>query len=122
MRKFPNVLAMVALLVFPVSVQAQQATMGVRGNVIDASGTVTTGGTSQQVLPANTGRYYLMCQNPVSASEVLFVNFGSAASTTAGSYELAAGASLTFDSNFIPAGAVNVNAVTTGHRFVCKQG
>lgn len=112
-------LALVALLAAAPAV-AQQATTGVRGSVIDGSGTLTTGGTSQQVFPANAGRYYVMCQNPITATETLFVNFGSAASTSGGSYELAAGGSITFDSNFIPAGTVNVNAATTGHRFVCK--
>ncbi len=102
-------------------VAAQQATTGVRGNLSDGSGTLTTGGASQQVFPANPGRYYLMCQNPITATETLFVNFDATASTSGGSYELAAGGSITFDSNFIPAGAVNVNAATTGHRFICKS-
>lgn len=119
-RKFAALFTALALSSAPCL--AQQATTGVRGNVLDGSGTLTTGGASQQALPANPGRYYLMCQNPVTASEPLFVSFGSAASASGGSYELAAGGSITFDGNFIPAGTVNVNAATTGHRFICKQG
>lgn len=91
--------------------------------VVDASGTVTTGGTSQQVMPAKTSRTYLMCQNPITATETLFVNLDGAASTTAGSIELAAGGTMSFHgSSFIPTGPVTVTAATTGHRFVCKQG
>lgn len=93
-----------------------------RAAVTDGSGTVTTGGTSQQVFAANTTRSYLMCQNPISATEALFVNIGAAASTTAGSIELAPGASISFQQQFIPTGTVNVTAVTTAHRYVCKQG
>lgn len=91
--------------------------------VVDASGTVTAGAASQQVMAAKSSRTYLMCQNPITATETLFVNFDAAASTTAGSLELAPGGSVSFHGqSFVPTGAVNVTAATTGHRFVCKQG
>ena len=111
----------------PVLALNPDGTSGIVGfrsaTITDGSGTVATGGTSQQVFAANAARTYLTCQNPVAASETLFVNIGAAASTTAGSsYELAAGASLTFQTNFIPTGAVNVTAVTSTHKFICKQG
>jgi hypothetical protein len=90
-------------------------------SIVDGSGTVTTGGTSQLVFAQNTNRSYLMCQNPTSATETLFVNLNSAASTTAGSIELAAGGSATWGPGIAPNFPVFVTAVTTGHRFVCKQ-
>jgi hypothetical protein len=93
-----------------------------RGAVTDGSGTVAQASTSQQVFPLNAGRSYLMCQNPVSATETLFVNYGAPASTAGGSIELAPGASTAFQQQFIPTSAVNVTAATAGHRFVCKQG
>lgn len=88
----------------------------------DASGTVTTGGTSQQVLPVHPDRSYLFCQNPVGAAGTLFVNIGAAASTTGGSYELAPGGTMTFVVPFVPTNAVNVTSATTGARFICKGG
>lgn len=90
-------------------------------SIIDGSGTVTAGGTSQQVFAINTNRSYLMCQNPTTATETLFFNLSAAASTTAGSLELAPGGSVTFGPGVAPNAAVFVTAVTTGHRFVCKQ-
>lgn len=89
---------------------------------IDGSGTITTGGTAQQVFAARPGRTYLFCQNPTTASEVLMVNAPGVAGATNGSYELAAGGALTFSNGFVPQGAVSVFAATTGHRFVCKEG
>jgi hypothetical protein len=93
-----------------------------RGALTDGSGTVTTGGTSQQVFASLTTRSYLMCQNPTSATETLFVNIGVAASTAGGSIELAPGSSITFSNNFIPTGTVNLTAATAAHRYLCKQG
>lgn len=88
----------------------------------DGSGTLTAGGTSQQVFPVDASRTYLMCQNPITATETLFINFGATASTTAGSIELAAGGTISFHGSAVPTTTVNVNAATTGHRFVCKAG
>lgn len=99
------------------------ATGGVtRGALTDGSGVIATGGTTQQVFADSGARSYLMCQNPISATEPLFVNIGAAASTAGGSIELAPGASVSYAENFIPTGAVNVTAATTAHRFVCKAG
>lgn len=89
---------------------------------IDGSSTITTGGVAQQVFSARQGRSYLFCQNPIGASETLFVNAPTVAGATNGSYELPAGGSLTFGAGFVPQGAVSVYAATTGHRFICKEG
>lgn len=93
-----------------------------RGAVTDGSGTVATGGTSQQVFTANAGRSYLMCQNPITATETLFVSLDTSASTVSGSIELAPGTSASFQQQFIPNGTVNITAATAGHRYTCKQG
>ena len=89
---------------------------------IDGSGTITTGGAAQQVFAARPGRSYLFCQNPIAATEPLLVNAPGAAGAINGSFELAAGGTLTFSNGFVPQGAVSVFAATTGHRFVCKEG
>lgn len=52
--------------------------------MVDGSGTVATGGTSQQVFAADQYRNYLMCMNPSSATEKLYIEYGAAASTTNG--------------------------------------
>lgn len=92
-------------------------------NVItDRSGTLTTAATSQQVMQSKASRTYLMCQNPITATETLFLAIDMAASTTAGGVELAPGGSVTWQTTFVPTGAVFVNAVTAGHRFICKEG
>lgn len=96
---------------------------GAKGAVTNGSGTITTGGTSQQAFAANATRKYLFCQNPSTASESLFFDFGTAASTTSGnSVEITAGGNFTFEGNFIPSGTVNVVGATTGDKFTCKQG
>ncbi len=118
MRKL-LVAAAMSLLAIPA--QAQQAVVR-QSALVDGSGTVTTGGTSQQVFAANPARSYLFCQNPIAASEPLMINIGAAASTTAASYELAAGGTMTFQVPFVPTGVVNITAATTAHRFICKQG
>lgn len=95
--------------------------------IIDGSGTVTTGGTSQVVFGANVNRVFLRCQNPSAtlsgvAAESLFINYDAAASSTAvNSEEIANGGSVNFSNDFVPKGAVSVTAATTGHKFVCKQ-
>lgn len=86
--------------------------------------TITTGGTSQQVFAFNQSRRLLLIQNPTTASEPLFCNFGAAASLTLGSsFSLAAGQSIFFSQpNFVPKASVNCNATTTTHAFTAKEG
>lgn len=113
-----------ALLVVLIATPAiAQQKVGQPATVNDCSGTVTTGGTAVTPLQSNTARRYLYIQNPIAATEPLQVNINTAASNTAASYELAAGASLLFNgSGWIPTQLVSINAVTTAHRFVCKEG
>ncbi len=92
------------------------------GTLTNRSGTITAGGTSQQIAPANASRKYLFIQNPITATETLFVNFGSPAASGT-SYEIAAGGSLSLGvGSFVPTDAVNIVAATTGHVFVAKEG
>lgn len=92
--------------------------------VFDASGTVTTGGTSQQVLPYNPNRKYLLIENPIAATETLYCNFSAAAATTgSASISLAAGGSYERSApNFVPKDAIACTATTTGHAFTVKEG
>lgn len=85
----------------------------------DGSGTITTGGTSQQIFAANSTRNYLFVQNLSSADE--YINFGSAATTGAGSIKLISGASFVMESNTITNQTVNIIGATTGQSFTAKQ-
>lgn len=92
------------------------------GNLIDGSGSVAVGGTSQQVFTANTGRQYLLVQN-ISA-ETAWINFGIAAVQDQPSIKIAAGAAIEYSSagtGVVPTGTVNIVTATGGSKFVAKQ-
>ena len=92
-----------------------------RGTFTDDSGTITVGGTSQQVMAANASRKGLMIQNPSTATESLFVNFGAAATTTGNSVELLPGGTFWEDAGMVSTETVNVVAATGGHAFMAKE-
>jgi hypothetical protein len=94
------------------------------GVVVDRSGTVTTGGTPQQLMAANSNRMYLLIENPTTATEPLYISLTGNAETGSvrslsiapgGTYERAAPA-------YVPTNAVSVTATTTGHAFVAVEG
>lgn len=109
-------LAVAALIAAPAAAQVTRVT-----NMVDRSGTITAGGVSQQVMPVNGNRGLLVCQNPASATEPLYIDFTRNATTTT-SIELNPGGSFSAIGVGVPTTAVNVIAATTGHRFICKFG
>lgn len=113
------------MTLFAVTLCSLAAAAPAQTTLLDGSGIIVTGGTSQQVFAYNPRRRYLLCQNPLDATEKLTVNVDGPAAIAAASIELAPGGSLTIgplqEAGSVPAGPVNVNAATTGHRFVCKQ-
>lgn len=92
------------------------------GGLTDRSGTITAGGTSQQVAAANADRRYLLLQNPSNAAGSLWVNFGVAAVQSQPSVELAPGSTLIFEGSFAPNAAIHVIGLTTGMAFTAKEG
>lgn len=90
---------------------------------IRCSATITTGGTSQIAVDGDNARGWLIVQNPTTATEPLFVDFGPnhLASTTL-SAGLAPGGPISFLGGVVPAQQVNVTAATTGHAFICVTG
>lgn len=88
------------------------------------SGTITVGGTSQIALNGDNSRLWLVCENPIAATEPLYIDFGPNFPATINdvSIELAPGGSLSFLGNSVPTEQINVNAATTGHRFICMAG
>jgi hypothetical protein len=94
---------------------------GYPGAVVDGSSTITLGGTSQQVFPANASRKYLLIQNQSSGS--LYINFTSNAATTGNSVLIAAnGGYVEYSGNFIPTEKITIIGATTSQAFLAKQG
>ncbi len=93
----------------------------------DCSGTITTGGTAQTIIPANTGVAGFMITNIDTAEPMWFRINGTAAGGTQGSYPLQAATATTFASpgSFYSAfgynTAITVVAATTGHKFSCTR-
>jgi len=88
------------------------------GTLVDKSGTITTGGTSQ-VLSTAKSRSYLIVENTSSA--LLYINFTSAASAGTGSIALQPYSSFTQEGSFVTSEAVNIFGATTGQTFTAKE-
>jgi hypothetical protein len=91
-----------------------------RGTLTNRSGSITTGGTSQQLAASNAARLYLFVQN--IAGENLWINFGTAAVQDQPSVRLQPGDSFVMEAAFIDNEAVNIIGATTGSKFVAKEG
>lgn len=91
-----------------------------RGSLTDGSGTITTGGTSQQIFASNTARKYLLFVNV--SSEDLWINFGTAAVVTQPSIKVVPNGSFVMEGFFVSTQTVNVIGATTGSAFTAKQG
>lgn len=86
----------------------------------DRSGTLTAANTSQQLAPANPGRRYLLIEN--LASEVMWINFGAAATQSEPSIQLAAnGGTFVMEGSVVSTEAVYVIATTAGHAWTAKE-
>lgn len=83
----------------------------------DRSGSITSGGTAQQLAAANTSRRGLTGQN-ISAGD-LWINEigGTAAADTAGSYKIASGDTFSIATNR----AISIIGATTGQKFTATE-
>jgi hypothetical protein len=90
-----------------------------KGAPTDGSSSIVSGGTSQQVFAANTGRTWLLVQN-VSAA-VLYINFGAAATADSNSIKLNPNATYENPSQFCPNGIITIIGGTTGQKFIAKE-
>ena len=89
------------------------------GPTTDASGTITTANTAQQVLAAVTARKYLLFYN-VSTTDTLWINLGATATTGAGSIPISPLGGFVWESEFIPSDSLSVIGPTAGDAFTCK--
>lgn len=100
------------------------ATQGIitssRGTLTDYSGSITTGGTAQTPLPANSNRVYLLIQN--TSTDDLYFNFTATAITDSPSVLLKSGEALVMESTFVSTEAISIIGATTGQTFTIKEG
>lgn len=95
---------------------------GHSGTLTNRSGTITTGGTAQVAIAANTSRNYLFIRNPSDATEALWFSLVGTAAAASPSVRLDAGDSFEYAGSFIPTNAVSVFAATTGHAYTIWEG
>ncbi len=89
------------------------------GALTDRSGTITTGGTAQQLAAAMAARRYFLLQN--NSDTGAWFNFGVVAVASQPSIFLAAGASYENPAHFCPSGFVSIIGATTGKIFTAKE-
>lgn len=87
---------------------------------VDRSGTITTGGTSQQLSPANPGRRYFSVEN-LSSTATLYINFTSAATAASGSIAILPYGTWTMESSSITNEQINIISATTSAPFTAKE-
>ncbi len=92
------------------------------GSLYDRSGTITSGGTAQQLAAANGGRQYLLIQNNSSAD--LWVNFGTTAVVGQPSIKIASGGAIEYSAHgtgVVPTALVSIIGGTTSQAFTAKE-
>ena len=91
------------------------------GTLTTRFGTPTTASTAfLTTAVTNTSRKYLLIQNVTTASNVITVGIGFTPTTTQG-IQLAAGAGITFESSYIPTGAVWVLSSVTASNYTILE-
>lgn len=90
------------------------------GSLTNRSGSITAGGTSQQLAAANGSRKYLFIQN--ISTDTLWFDFGVTAVQDQPSLKLLPEASFAMEAGFISTQVVNIIGPTTGAKFVAKEG
>lgn len=90
------------------------------GTATDRSGTITAGGTRQQLAAANSSRRYLIVQN--QSSGYLYVRFTATATQDQSSMRLAPGDAWESPSGFCPTQAVDIVGATTGQAWYAVEG
>lgn len=86
---------------------------------IDRSGTITAGGTAQQIMAPSSVRRGLLIQN-VSAGDLWF-NIGATAVASQPSIKLAAGQAYETADGCTPSGHVSIIGASTSAEFVAKE-
>ena len=91
-----------------------------RGTLTDRSGTITTGGTAQQLAAANPSRRYIIIQNVSTAA--LWIDFGVNAVQDQPSLKLVADGSFVMEGDFVDTQSISIIGGTTAQAFSAKEG
>lgn len=92
-----------------------------QGTLTDRSGTITAGGTAQQVMAANSSRKYLLIQN--GSDTAMWFNFTTTAVQDSPSFFLAAnGGSFVMEGSYVSTEAISIICATTGKKWTAKEG
>ena len=88
----------------------------------DGSGTITTGGTAQNLFGGVAPLHGFAIYNPDATNDLWINDAGAAAVATAGSIRVAAnGGSYVTPDFYIPVGPVSIVGATTGGKYTAKQ-
>ena len=90
-----------------------------QGTLTDRSGTITLGGTAQQLAPAAVYRRWLFIQN-ISVGD-LWINFTTTAVQTQPSIKIAAGGTFVMENSACTYELISIIGATTGQAFVAKE-
>ena len=108
---------------YSLATSTNPASSGASGALTNRSGTITTGGTAQTAIAANTSRKYVLILNPDTATEDLWFSFDATAVAAAPSIYLHPGDAFEAGpGEFVPTGALSIIAATTAHAFTAKEG
>jgi hypothetical protein len=114
-----SLLAICALSTSPAHAQVVR-TLPYTGTTADKSGSVTTGGTAQTAIAANTGRVAWCIQNDPLGTEVLYVRVGATATATTG-VALNPGSQVCSSPSSVDTALVSVLGATTGHKWYGQE-
>lgn len=116
---YPTVLAVDPVSIPPISGTVTAAAPN--GSLTTRFGTPTTANTAFATSAVtNANRKYLLIQNVTTGSNVITVGIGFTPTTTQG-IQLTAGAGITFESSYIPTGAVYVLSSVTASNFTILE-
>lgn len=120
--KFPALGQALAAASQPVVIASDQSALPVAvapAAYVDRSGTITAGGTAQQLMPANSARRGFFLQNNSTAD--LWINPNAAAVASQPSLKVPAGALYESPFGGAPAGAISIIGATTGQAFSARE-
>lgn len=105
----------------PISISSVTIGAVPSGTLTTRFGSCTTANTAQiSSAVTNTGRKYLLIQNVTTSSNVITIGVGFTPTTTQG-IQLSAGAGITFESSYIPTGAVYILSSVTASPFTILE-
>ena len=105
----------------PLNISGTVTANSSNGSLTTRFGSVTTANTAFATSAVtNANRKYLLIQNVTTASNVITVGIGFTPTTTQG-IQIVAGATITFDGNYIPTGSVHILSSVTASNFTVLE-